>query len=165
MKHTSANVVHSAARQRSTLCRSTTYRAQHPSRDGGGAAPTQRAWPRPACGGVVVGRRSVGRSRPQRAIYYTIVAKENWRTATQDRAPARPTAPPSGPRIRARGRRCGPGSGEGGRVRSAIKNVRRASCGLRGTRGRATPEGRWEGRGSATRGGHGHKERISQNRC
>ena len=27
MKHTSANVVHSAARQRSTLCRSTTYRA------------------------------------------------------------------------------------------------------------------------------------------
>ena len=37
-------------------------------------------------------------------------------------------------------------------MRSAIKNVKRASCGLRGTRGRATPEawaeGRWEGRGS-----------------
>ncbi len=47
-------------------------------------------------------------------------------------------------------------------MRLAIKNVRRSSGGLRETGGRATPNGRWEGCGGATRGGHEHRERRSQ---
>jgi hypothetical protein len=75
----SGNVVHSAARQRSMLCRSTTYRAQQASRHGTVAVSAAPAHParRIACrwrGSR--GRRSVGRSRPQRAIYCAIEAKK-----------------------------------------------------------------------------------------
>ena len=77
-----------------------------------------------------MGRRSVGRSRPQRAIYYAIVAKENWRTATRNRAPACPPTPPGAHKIRARAD--GAAYRGGGERGGAIGNqgCRRASCGF-----------------------------------
>ena len=80
-------------------------------------------------------RRSVGRSRPQRAIYYrdAIVAKENWRTATRNRAPACPPTPPGALRTRARADGAAYQGVGGGKVRSAIKNVGERHANLRVT--------------------------------
>ena len=87
----------------SALCSSTTVDAvsfHDIPRSSGGLG----LWPGPTCGWVVGGRRSVGRSRPQRAIYYAIVARKKIaRTAAQRWALARSPRPPGAPRIRARG--------------------------------------------------------------
>jgi hypothetical protein len=146
--------VHSAARHQSMLCRSTTYRAQSISSRHehvvvmfGAQHPRigQGTWP--VCGGVVVGRHCVSSGRPQSTIYCAImiVAKDNGGTATQEWAQAPPPSPhPAHPGLRARANGGGGEyrEGEGGRLRSVIENVRRASGGLRETchGGRATPQ-------------------------
>ena len=149
MKHTSANVVHSAARQRLTLCRSTTYRAH------------QVAWAY-----LWRGSRGTAQRRPQPTAARNLLRhrgkKENCahsspETGAGPLTPTTRTAPD--PRARTG---CIPvvGGGEGYGRRSRMSGERHA--GSRVTRVRATPEGRWAGCGGAARGGHGHEERRSQ---
>ena len=168
---TSANVVHSAARQRSMLCRSTTYRAhqrhetvvreRHP-RIG------QGAWP--ACRGVVgdgTASAVADRSAQFTAPSWQCHRGERKCSARRPRSGRRPARPPHPGR---------PGSARTDEGAYRVWGGREGAVGnqecqesvmqvLRVTRGRATPEGRWVGCGGATRGGHGHKERRSQNRC
>jgi hypothetical protein len=127
------NVVHSAARRQSMLCRSTTYRAhQDPaSHETPGMARHPRTWTRYSacrCRGSR-GRHSVGRSRPQSAIHYAIVAK--GKLAHSDPGSRLGAGPPAQPHQEhpgsARADRVRTGCSLGGKVRSAIKNIRRAS--------------------------------------
>ena len=132
----SGNVVHSAARQRSTLCRSTTYRAQQASRHGTVAVSAAPAHParRIACrwrGSR--GRHSVGRSRPQRAIYCAIEAKKY--SAPQrpriGRWPACPTHPGAPGSARADRVHTVVGMGGGYGRRSRMSGERQAVCARR----------------------------------
>ena len=148
LKQLRQNVVHSAARQRSKLCRSMTYRAQSAvTRRWRARHPRigQGAWP--ACGGVVgdgtasaVADRSAQFTAPSWQCHRG--QKKIERTATQDWAPARPPTPPGAPQIRARGQGCVPGVGrEGGCGRqSRMSGERQAVCARRDRR----PEG-WGG--------------------
>jgi hypothetical protein len=157
---------HSAARQQSMLCPSTTCRAHQES-----------TWLYMWRGSRE--QRSVGRSRPQRNLLRHEGKKKNWRTATQDRAPARTPHPtqvcPGSESMRAwegvPG--VGPVGREGGRGRqSRMSGERHAVCARRVGVLRLKGVGRRVAAGGpgATRrrrpSGNGHKERIShENRC
>jgi hypothetical protein len=123
----SANVAHSAARLQSMLCRSTTYRAHQLIRWRGLTT-------RPAGGGVVVD--GTASAAADRSAQFTTPSwqKENWRTATQGWALARPPSPTrstSDPRVRTR---CVPGScgkGRGCGRQSRMSGERQAVCARR----------------------------------
>ena len=165
LKRIQQNVVHSAARRRSMLCRSTTYRAHHHHQDERGTST-----PGKALGLPVAGLSGTAQRRPQPTAARNLLrhrGKGNWRAHGDPGSGAGPLAQPRPVHrssAHARERRGLPVWG-GREDAVGNQNVRRASGGLRETCGSATPEGRWAGCGCATRGGHGHTERRSQNRC